>query len=164
MIILVTLSNAGGLSGAGSNIPIMLIFFGLSMNEAVPVSSFVAVSSTLFRFILNFNEKHPSRPERNTINYEIVLIVMPAVFFGSFVGVLLGNVLEEITKVIMFGTTVAWSIYTTTKKAIELLEKEKKADEIKNGEESAIGTTSQLLDDKGEELVDDKQIPELVSI
>jgi hypothetical protein len=33
----------------------------------------------------------------------------------------------------MFGTTVAWSIYTTSKKAFELLEKEKKAREVKNG-------------------------------
>lgn len=31
MAILIALSNAGGLSGAGSNIPIMLIFFDLSM-------------------------------------------------------------------------------------------------------------------------------------
>jgi hypothetical protein len=131
MIILVTLSNAGGLSGAGSNIPIMLIFFGLTMNEAVPVSAFVAVSSTLFRFILNFWEKHPTRPERNTINYEIVLIVMPAVFFGSFVGVLLGNVLTEITKVVMFGTTVAWSIYTTSKKAIDSWKKRRRPQRLR---------------------------------
>ena len=126
MFILITLSNAGGLSGAGSNIPIMLIFFNLSMNEAVPVSAFVAVCSTLFRFILNFNEKHPTRPERCTINYEIVMMVMPAVFLGSFVGAILYGIVSEFYKVILFGTTVAWSIYTTTKKACQLLEEEKK--------------------------------------
>ena len=55
MLILIALSNAGGLSGAGSNIPIMLIFFDLEMSEAVPISAFVAVCATLFRFTLNFN-------------------------------------------------------------------------------------------------------------
>ena len=55
MMILITLSNAGGLSGAGSNIPIMLIFFNMGMAEAVPISAFVAVCATVFRFILNFN-------------------------------------------------------------------------------------------------------------
>ena len=55
MMILITLSNAGGLSGAGSNIPIMLIFFNMGMAEAVPISAFVAVCATTFRFILNFN-------------------------------------------------------------------------------------------------------------
>ena len=59
MGILIALSNAGGLSGAGSNIPIMLICFDLEMFEAVPVSAFVAVVATVFRFMLNFNQKHP---------------------------------------------------------------------------------------------------------
>ena len=91
MFILIALSNAGGLSGAGSNIPIMLIFFKLDMSEAVPISAFVAVCATLFRFILNFNQKHPNNPHRNSINYEIVQLTMPCVFLGSFYGVLLGK-------------------------------------------------------------------------
>lgn len=55
MAILIALSNAGGLSGAGSNIPIMLLFFNMDMAQAVPVSAFVAVCATSFRFILNYN-------------------------------------------------------------------------------------------------------------
>jgi uncharacterized membrane protein YfcA len=51
---MIAISNAGGTSGAGSNIPIMLIFFGFEMKQAVPISSFVAVVATVFRFIINF--------------------------------------------------------------------------------------------------------------
>lgn len=91
MFVLIALSNAGGLSGAGSNIPIMLIFFQLTMAEAVPISAFVAVVATVFRFILNFKQKHPNNPERNCINYEIVQLTMPCVFMGSFLGVMLGK-------------------------------------------------------------------------
>lgn len=71
MTILITLSNAGGLSGAGSNIPIMLIFFNMGMAEAVPISAFVAVCATVFRFCLNYNQKHPNKEveERTTIDY-----------------------------------------------------------------------------------------------
>lgn len=54
MVLLITLSNAGGMSGAGSNIPIMLIFFGMNMHIAVPISAFVAVCATGFRFGINF--------------------------------------------------------------------------------------------------------------
>jgi uncharacterized membrane protein YfcA len=125
MAVLITLSNAAGLSGAGSNIPIMLIFFGLSMNEAVPISAFVAVTATLFRFLLNFNQKHPKRPERLCINYEVVEITMPAVFFGSFLGVIISQQISQLTKEVMFGITVAWSIYTTWHKALQTLEKER---------------------------------------
>ncbi len=90
MFFLIALSNAGGLSGAGSNIPIMLIFFNMKMEIAVPVSAFVAVCATSFRFFLNFNQKHPNNKDRNCINYEMVSLAMPAVFLGSFFGVLLG--------------------------------------------------------------------------
>lgn len=83
----IALSNAGGLSGAGSIIPIMLIFYDLSMYEAVPVSAFVAVCATCFRFVMNFNQMHPNANERVAINYEVVEITMPFVFLGSFYGV-----------------------------------------------------------------------------
>ena len=93
MFILISLSNAGGLSGAGSNIPVMLIFFQLEMIEAVPISSFVAVCATTFSFFLNFNQKHPKNPNRLAINYEVIDIVMPFVFLGSFYGIILGKLM-----------------------------------------------------------------------
>jgi uncharacterized membrane protein YfcA len=125
MFILIALSNAGGLSGAGSNIPIMLIFFQLDMSEAVPISAFVAVVATSFRFILNFKQKHPNNPERNCINYEIVQLTMPCVFMGSFLGVMLGKAIGQLAQICIFGITVAWSIQTTSKKAFQLIQKEK---------------------------------------
>lgn len=118
MFFLIALSNAGGLSGAGSNIPIMLIFFDMDMAQAVPVSAFVAVCATMFRFILNYNQMHPNNSERNSINYEVVTLVMPAVFLGSLIGVVLGQMIGQIAQVVLFGITVAWSIQTTGKKAI----------------------------------------------
>jgi hypothetical protein len=95
MVILIALSNAGGLSGAGSNIPIMLIFFDMDMSQAVPISAFVAVCATVFRFTFNFKLRHPKRVERNAINYEIVQLTMPCVFLGSFLGVLIGKIIGE---------------------------------------------------------------------
>ena len=54
MFFLIALSNAGGLSGAGTNIPNMLIFFAMDMKEAVPISGFVAVIASVMRFVLGF--------------------------------------------------------------------------------------------------------------
>ena len=93
MVLLITLSNAGGMSGAGSNIPIMLIFWGMTMHEAVPISAFVAVCATGFRFGINFKVQHPNRPERNVINYEVVTVTMPLVFLGSLTGVEMGPII-----------------------------------------------------------------------
>jgi len=72
MFTLIAISNAGGLSGAGSNIPIMLIFFSMNMKEAVPISGFVAVVATVMRFVLGYSKKHPHSDQRTAINYEVV--------------------------------------------------------------------------------------------
>ena len=165
MAILLTVSNAGGLSGAGSNIPIMLIFFGLDMSEAVPISAFVAVTATLFRFLINYNKVHPNRPERNVINYEVVRVTMPCVFLGSFFGVILGKMIGETAQVIIFGLTVTWSIKTTGQKALQLLKEERAA-------EKDVGATPEdALMEKAEEMEggedpDEKETetPELLEI
>jgi len=126
MFILITMSNSAGLSGGGGGVPIMLIFFNFTMTQAVPASAFVAVCATTFRFYINFKERHPRKPERVRINYEIIMLAMPSVFLGSFIGVFLGSHLEsetgEFAKMIMFGCTVAWSIKTTVKRAREIYE------------------------------------------
>ena len=87
MGILMCISNAGGLSGAGSIIPMMLVFFSMNMTRAVPISAFVAVSSTLLRFVVNFGQKHPDNPDKLSLDYDIVELVMPSVFIGSMIGV-----------------------------------------------------------------------------
>ena len=67
MVVLIALSVAGGLSGGGSNIPLMLIFFGMGMDVAVPLSGFCAVSSTVYRYAVNWNVSHPTVKERSII-------------------------------------------------------------------------------------------------
>jgi uncharacterized membrane protein YfcA len=108
------------------------------MTEAVPVSAFVAVCATLLRFILNFNQKHPNNSARLTINYEIVMLAMPAVFWGSLVGVKIGILIGPDYQTIVFGITVAWSIYTSGKKAIALYKKEKRRAEEKAIDEALL--------------------------
>lgn len=125
MAVLICLSNAGGLSGAGSIIPLMLICFDMDMNMAVPCSAFVAVISTSLRFFLNFDQRHPEDENRLALDYEVVKLVMPAVFLGSMIGVKLGNLIGSDWQVLIFGTTVCWSIYTSAKKAREVWLKEK---------------------------------------
>jgi len=74
--------------------------------------------------VLNYNQRHPKRPNRLCINYEVVEITMPAVFFGSFLGVLISLKISNLVKESIFAVTVAWSIVTTFKKARQLIEKE----------------------------------------
>ena len=55
IFIVISLSNAGGLSGAGINVPLLMVFFELEMIEAVPISAFIGIVATSLRFIINYN-------------------------------------------------------------------------------------------------------------
>ena len=90
LIFLVTiLANAAGASASGILIPFFLLFFKLTLSQSIPIATFISFTSTLIRFLINFNKKHPKKHGCNQINYEIVQITCPFVFFGSFFGVAL---------------------------------------------------------------------------
>lgn len=103
------------------------------MKLAVPSSAFVAVIATGLRFAMNFKTMHPyDEKNRVALDYEVVKLVMPAVFLGSMIGVKLGNMIGSNWQVLIFGTTVTWSIYTSYYKAKEVYLKEKAEEEKKN--------------------------------
>ena len=89
MAFVMILSNAGGISGAGTNMPFLLIFLQLRVKQAIPLTGFIAVVSNIGKFSLNYNKKHPHNHDRVLVNYEVVMVTMPAVFIGSLIGVLL---------------------------------------------------------------------------
>lgn len=87
LLAMATLSTAGGIGAAGSVAPIMLLFFGLTIFECVPISNFFGFTAAATRFYLNFNMKHPNNPKRLVIYYEMVELTMPILYLGSIIGV-----------------------------------------------------------------------------
>ena len=57
---IIFLANAGGLGGGGILIPIMMIFFQLSIFECVPIANVLGMIAALNRFIVNYKQKHPN--------------------------------------------------------------------------------------------------------
>jgi uncharacterized membrane protein YfcA len=92
VIIFITfLANAGGLGGGGVLTPFMLMFFDLSIFECVPLANAFGLIAALTRFIVNFNQKHPSPQKAShgkvAIDYEIVSLTMAVIYLGSMFGV-----------------------------------------------------------------------------
>ncbi len=90
------MANAGGLGGGGIMIPFMMIFLELPIEECVPLANSFALISGVTRFVLNYKEKHPYRPWRLIIDYEVVTLVMPLVFLGTLIGVNIGAALNQL--------------------------------------------------------------------
>ena len=93
-IILIALMNmlasAGGIGGGGIMTPFLMIFMKLPITECIPLANSFALISAITRFVLNYNQAHPYRPNRKVIDYEVVALTMPLVYLGTMMGVQIG--------------------------------------------------------------------------
>lgn len=83
------LSNIGGIGGGGVSIPIVMAMFYFSSKPAIAISSFAIFITTIARFVLNFRERHPDKPNSVVIDYDLVSIMMPTTLAGAQIGALI---------------------------------------------------------------------------
>jgi uncharacterized membrane protein YfcA len=84
--IIMLLSNVAGIGGGGIAIPLAMYFFNLSMKPAIAISSFSIACATLTRFLYNFGERHPDKPNCTVIDYGMAAVMMPLTLIGSLIG------------------------------------------------------------------------------
>lgn len=84
--IIMALSNIAGIGGGGVAVPIIIIFFAFQTKSAIALSSFSILISTGARFVYNFKEKHPDKPNMIVIDYSMSNIMMPTTLAGSQLG------------------------------------------------------------------------------
>jgi len=118
------LSNAGGIGGGGLLIPILLLVLNFYTHEAIPISKLMIFTGALTSFILGFRQKHPSR-KSITIDYNIPLLLVPMLLFGTMVGVTLNKVTPPWLILISLTAVLIINTYKTIKKGIQLFKEEK---------------------------------------
>ena len=80
------LSTVAGIGGGGVAIPMVMGFFDFEMKPAIAISSFSIMITTLARFMFNFNERHPEKPDCTSIDYGMTNVMMPLTLIGSLIG------------------------------------------------------------------------------
>ena len=122
--ILLGLANVGGIGGGGLIIPLAIGCWGFSTPEAVAISnSTVFMGAVLRYFAFSIHEKHPSA-DKTVIDYNLASIMMPAVMFGSFVGLYLSVMLPAAVSTILLTLIVGYMTLNTYKKMMNLCRKE----------------------------------------
>ena len=95
--ILMSLATAAGLGGGEIVVPCIKIFFEFTQSDSAPLAQFCIMMAGITRFIINYRKKHPYR-DAVAIDYSAAMILMPAVFLGSSIGVMLHRVLPDIIQ------------------------------------------------------------------
>jgi uncharacterized membrane protein YfcA len=126
------LSNAGGIGGGGLLLPILLFVFGFSTSEGIPISKIMIFFGAISSFFLNLKQKHPNR-KGALIDYNISLIIVPMLLYGTMIGVTLNKILPSWIILIYLSLILIINTYKIFKKA-NTLSKEEEGNLIRLGE------------------------------
>lgn len=126
------LASGGGIGGGGVHVPLLLVLGGFSYHQATVLSLTAVLGNYIAQGFINWSRHHPSRRSRPLINWDLVLLLLPAQLGGSNIGVLVAKVAPD-TILLIFSTMVmVFAVYKTWNKAIfywkqEEVEKEARA-------------------------------------
>jgi uncharacterized membrane protein YfcA len=118
LMIIFTIANAGGLGGGGTLIPFYMLFFGLPIQECVPIANLFGLIPGLLRFLINFTQKHPANTFRLALDYETIMLTMPLLYLGTLIGVRIGTMLSPIELAIALFVVMGFVAFKTIQKAI----------------------------------------------
>lgn len=90
-----SISSAGGIGGGGLNVPIFLVIFRYSYNEAVILSLCTVLGNYVSQVFLNWSKRHPADQRRPLIYWDAVLILLPAQLGGGSIGVIIAKTFPE---------------------------------------------------------------------
>jgi uncharacterized membrane protein YfcA len=125
--LVMALCNIAGIGGGGIAIPLIMAFFKFDTKVAVAISSFTILVCTVMRYLYNFNDMNPEKPNVVLVDYSLAVIMMPTTLAGSQIGTM---VLNSFPPVVIQGTltlVLAFLCYQSYFKACEISAKERNA-------------------------------------
>ena len=126
------IANVAGIGGGGVAIPLAMTFFNLHMKPAVAISSFSIMCATSARFIFNWGERHPEKPEMGSIDYGLTIVMMPLNLMGSLIGVLFYIVFPDLILMIILTLLLLIMFLESGKKYLDMRKKEDAEEKAKN--------------------------------
>lgn len=123
------LSNAGGIGGnlvyykgGGLLMPILVLFLNFETKEAIPICKLMIFTGAFTAFIMGRKTKNPFR-NSTAIDYNIAVLVIPAVMFGTIIGVILNKIIPPWLILCCLTFILSFNTFKTFSKFILILNK-----------------------------------------
>jgi len=123
--ILLGMANVGGIGGGGIIIPFLMTFWGFDTKGAIAISNMTIFVGAVTRFLYTYKNRHPDKPA-TTIDYGVVIIMMPLVLVGSFVGVLVNIILPSMALAIILTLLLLGLTIQSLIQAVKMYKRESK--------------------------------------
>lgn len=122
--LLLGFANNGGVGGGGLIIPVCIALFGFNTIQAIALSNAVIfVGACVKYFGFSIFQDHPQK-KTTIVDYNLCAVMLPLVLAGSFVGVIISNILPEAILTIILVVVLIYLTYDSFSKAIGLWKKE----------------------------------------
>lgn len=124
MPLVLGLANNGGVGGGGLIIPVCIGMFGFNTIHSIALSNFIIFVGALVRYLgFSIKQNHPDKAA-TVVDYNMCSVMLPLVLVGSFIGVILANILPEAVLTIIMALLLVYLTYDSLSKAIGLWKKE----------------------------------------
>jgi uncharacterized membrane protein YfcA len=114
------LCNIAGIGGGGIAIPLIIAFFHFETKSAVAISSFTILVCTAMRYIYNFRDRNPEKPDTVVVDYSLAVIMMPTTLAGSQIGTMVLNSFPAVIIQTMLTLLLIFLSWTSAKKANQI--------------------------------------------
>ncbi|CEG35138.1 protein [Plasmopara halstedii] len=123
MIIGLAVSSAGGVGGGVIMVPAMVLIMGFDIKRATPISNVAILGGAVANAWFNMRKRHPN-VDRQLIDPELSLGMIPAVIGGTILGALINKLIPSYVLSLLFVVVLLAGGSRTMKKGITLHKKE----------------------------------------
>ena len=95
------LAATAGIGGGGLNVPVLLSIFNFNMDEAVVLSNTAVLGNGFAQFLVNWRQRNPHDRRRPLVDWDAVLILLPAQLGGGNIGVVVEKIFPATVLMLM---------------------------------------------------------------
>lgn len=120
------IAASGGIGGGGMLVPLFILVMGFHPKNAIALSNFTIVGSSVTNIIMNLSKRHPDA-DRPLVDWDLILVMEPLTMAGAISGAFASKLLPDWLLTIMLVILLAFTTYETLKKGTSQFAKETRA-------------------------------------
>jgi uncharacterized membrane protein YfcA len=122
-------SLAAGVGGGGLYVPLLMFVLSFDTRVATALSQAMLFGGAFAAFVYNIQMSHPNRPDRPLINFELALLMAPALMGGAQVGSVVHAVAPPIVTLVLLILVLGDAARKGIRSATNIAAKEAKNEE-----------------------------------
>lgn len=124
-ILISIITTFGGVGGGGLITPLIMLILDYEIDDAIPITVCVMFGSALIRTLYFYFQSHPLCAFRTLMYFPPLIILTPFISNGSFIGIILSEIMPNLIKIIIILLLLGYTFYKTLKKGLKKLKNEK---------------------------------------